>query len=67
MLGSVELRCDQCDGSATLMGGKSATCRSRTSLFSGLRPAPGQRPARHGTRTASRRLAAHQSGRAISV
>ncbi len=37
---SVELRCNRSNGSATLMRGKSATCRLRTVLISsGLRPA----------------------------
>ena len=55
-----------CYGSATPMRGKSLTCRQSLTFSSGLRPfSCGHRPPNFsGRSTASRRLAAHRSGRA---
>src|SRR4051812_47493471 len=64
---SVEVRCDCRNGSAILMRGKSPTCRFAT-LFVGSSTGHGQRPFKlMAQASASPRLAAHQSGRAIGV
>ena len=55
------------NGSATLMRGKSTTCRQGRQFVSGS-PTRGHRPRTQGKAfAASRRLAAHQSGRAIGI
>lgn len=57
-----------CNGSVTLMRGKSATCRGESSFSFGSSTRHGQRPLRLMDQvSASPRLAPHRSGRAIAA
>jgi hypothetical protein len=57
----------RCNGSATLMRGKSQTCRDVAHYSERSLTVAGRRPgSKEGSPPASRRLAAHQSGRAIA-